>query len=89
MQENIEKLIAHYECEIMKENSQNNNLEKIKLLENVVNDLKRIVENKNEKNLSKQKNKKTKQQKHYAKKQEFIKSSIEPELVPRKIKKEY
>lgn len=89
MQENIEKLIAHYECEIMKENSQKENLEKIKCLECVVNDLKEILTKENEKKLSNQKNKKSKQKKHNVKKQEFIKSSIEPELVPRKIKREY
>ena len=56
MQENIEKLVAHYECEIMKENSQDKNVEKIKLLETVINDLKEVIKKENEKNLSKQKN---------------------------------
>ena len=90
MQENIEKLISHYECELIKEDlKEQKSNEKIIVLEKIIEDLKEIIEKENEKNSPNSKNKKNKKKRNNIKKQEFVKSSIEPELIPRKIKKEF
>ena len=83
MKEDIEKLISHYQIELINEkDNENPDNTKILLIEQFVNQLKAIIMEQEPQ--KKNKNKKNKQKRQ----DEFIRRALEPELVRQKRKSE-
>ena len=83
MKEDIEKLISHYQIELINEkDNENPDNTKILLIEQFINQLKAIIVGQEPQ--KKSKNKKNKQKRQ----DEFIRRTLEPELVCQKRKSE-